>query len=118
MKYLTTQEMFDRAARGILAQGEASMTADGDCRYRGPGQLRCAVGWILDDDHYTSSMEEVTVLKLRKQGFCLPWHPRDDDLAIDLQNVHDLEDVEMWPDRLRTVAERHHLSAAVVDEFG
>ena len=50
------QEMFDIAARGIIAQGGPSVS-NGGCRYRSANGRRCAAGFFLTDEVYNVEME-------------------------------------------------------------
>lgn len=48
---LTTQEIYERAVRGLDGQGwKKSVDEVGSCMYRGINGLKCAVGHIIDDD--------------------------------------------------------------------
>jgi len=71
-KQLTKQEVFDKVARALMAQGEASMPANytpgisgngGTCRYRirkGTRTLKCAVGHLIPAKLYDKKMEGAT----------------------------------------------------------
>lgn len=55
---LSRQEIFDKAYRGLEAQGfEKSFGEYGRCAYRGSEERRCAAGFIIPDDRYDPSME-------------------------------------------------------------
>lgn len=55
------QEIFDRAVTGVIGQGRPSGTLGGGCFYRlnsnRNDEVKCAVGWLIPDDQYTSRME-------------------------------------------------------------
>lgn len=47
---MTAQEIFNIAFINVIAQGCRSSTSDGSCKYRGPDGLKCAVGFMIDDE--------------------------------------------------------------------
>lgn len=53
----TDQDVFDYVVRKLIEQGEPS-TKDGMCLFRGPGDRRCAVGWLIPDDEYTPAVDQ------------------------------------------------------------
>ena len=60
------QELFNKAVGGIYNQGkpsyQPSMGSDaGVCMYRGPEGVKCAVGFIIDDEFYYERLEHSTV---------------------------------------------------------
>lgn len=61
---LSRQEIFTKAVVGLHSQGYAKSTDDnlgkGSCAYRGHGGLRCAVGHLIDDAHYSDEFEGYT----------------------------------------------------------
>ena len=42
------QDAFNKAARGVLLQGCASVSDNGSCLYDGPHGTACGIGWLLD----------------------------------------------------------------------
>lgn len=65
VKTLTTrEEVFDYVESHLKKQGYRSMLATGGCAYRGEGDTMCAVGCLIADDEYTSSMENNSVMEL------------------------------------------------------
>lgn len=53
----TLQSIFNTAYLGLASQGfEYSITGAG-CAYRGNAGRRCAVGWLIPDEIYESSIE-------------------------------------------------------------
>lgn len=47
MDKLNRQDVFNKAYRGLRAQGfQRSVSSLGSCRYNGPGGMHCAVGWV------------------------------------------------------------------------
>ena len=109
-KQYTDQEAFDLSAGHLLRQGSKSerYEAKGDwtyCAYRGDGGRMCAIGPFIPDDEVTEMMAASEVA--RECGF-------DRDLALSLRYVHDNCDIELWPCKLREVAEAHDLNADAV----
>lgn len=55
---MNTQEIFDKAVLGVVAQGKQSTSRDNMwCRYRGEKGLKCAVGHLIDDEYYNTNLE-------------------------------------------------------------
>jgi hypothetical protein len=53
---MTNQEVFDTVVTHLLAQGVKSESETG-CMYRGPHNLKCAVGCLIPDELYDSIIE-------------------------------------------------------------
>lgn len=54
---MTPQEIFDTVVTHLSKQGKRSVNIEGDCLYRGPGGLSCAVGCLIPDSEYVHEME-------------------------------------------------------------
>lgn len=121
---MTDQETFDTVVRHLHRQGKPAVDAFGNCVYRAPDGCRCAAGCLIPDDKYRESMEHCSADADQVGGVLLS-EGHDPRLARHLQFlVHD--DLENWGDgglnargveRLRHLAVRYGLSAAVVDEL-
>lgn len=86
--------LLDRVIAGLTEQGELSAD-DESCRYRTETKdgrtLRCAAGWLISDEFYSSALERNDVTQdivqnaLRRSGI------RNKDLffVADLQEIHD-----------------------------
>lgn len=124
---MTKQEIFDRVATHLLTQGRRSDADDGEgkreCLYRGPNGLKCAVGCLIADEHYTVAVEGLGVSwafgldpdlehVLVKSG--IPNEKDSLDLLATLQRVHDGMLPGAWREGLVVTAERFGLSAAVL----
>ncbi len=60
--YSNLQEVFDTAVAGLASQDfKPSVNKEGNCRYRGSGGRRCAIGWCIPNKLYNSGMEGVGV---------------------------------------------------------
>lgn len=82
---MNAQEIFDTVAKHLATQGCQSLSATGDCSYRGERGLKCAVGILISDEEYTPFMEG------NGPGHeALPnWFGQFESLLRDLQSVHD-----------------------------
>jgi hypothetical protein len=135
---LTNQEIFDKAAVGILKQGVRSEGGDGRravrCAYRGDGGLKCAAGHVMLDEHYNKDFEGAGVCLPSNTGLdCDPAVKAKRDQVVaalkasgvetddqfrlvrELQVVHDQEAPMHWHDHLCGVAARYGLSTAAID---
>jgi len=134
------QEVFDKVARALMKQGEASVPADYDpdsafaCRYRirrGTRTLKCAVGHLIPAKLYDKKMEGATAEIVifggehgeRRfediSGECgLQDVPKG--LLADLQEVHDdyLADdgIDAWRVQMLRIAGEYGLNTDVLEE--
>jgi len=53
----TIQQMFETAVYGLVKQGKPSRDKHG-CKYRGPNDTRCAVGFLIEDDTLAQQMDQ------------------------------------------------------------
>lgn len=124
---MTRQEMFDKAVRGLHAQGYRRAVVRDDeggtaCRYRAHGGLRCAVGHLIPDELYKRSFNGCALPAAA--GGDLSGFPRALLAALDaicsrdqwpflkeLQRCHDnSETPEEVRERLANFAKRHRLT--------
>ena len=50
------------AIRATVKQGQQSVSSDGgECAYRGCGGLRCTIGHMINDNHYTEDLESTSI---------------------------------------------------------
>jgi hypothetical protein len=102
---MTAQEIFDTVVAHLRKQNEVSVDDVGVCKYRSDDGLKCAVGCLIDDDHYEPSMEGKTVEILIELGL-LPEHLKPHkNLLIELQTIHDHDDPGNWESEFERVAE-------------
>lgn len=57
---MKTKELLKKAIESVIAQGECSINDACLCVYRGSKGLKCAVGHLIDDEHYHRSLENMT----------------------------------------------------------
>ena len=102
--------IFERVKAHLLAQNCQSMT-DGECAYRGEDGLRCAVGVLIEDRHYSRFFEGGTVCDASvAQALALSGvgvSQRHLSLLADLQNMHDLTGPPYWPTRLEAIERQY-----------
>lgn len=117
MSAITLQSIFDRVYRHLLAQGKPSVLPDGSgCAYRGANGLACAVGCLIDDEHYDPKLEGSSVMDHDVEtavraslGGDVPsdaW-----PMLADLLEVHDEADPKRWARELGYVADTYGLEA-------
>lgn len=119
VKYLTNQEIFNKVSKHLIAQGKQCVTKDGDCVYRGPKNLKCAIGCLIPDKSYVKDMEgsgasylfrDYPVImeesKLKKQSLQLLHY---------LQRAHDDSFEDLKPE-LKRCAQKFRLNSKVLGE--
>ena len=137
-KQLNNQEVFNKVARALIKQGEASVPAGYNditdtCRYRirkGTRTLKCAVGHLLPAKLYDKRMEGVTADVVVFGGTYEDKHFADiseacglsdvsSALLFDLQDAHDValadDGMERWKSWMRVVARRYRLNYDVLE---
>lgn len=122
---LTEQEIFDKVASHLLKQGRQSVGGS-QCLYRGPDDLKCAVGALIDDKWYDPDVEGCGVwsASVRKSEHTVKGKMLRDmllnsgvdvdnervmDLLENLQLIHDECDPEEWDGTLRCIANSFNL---------
>lgn len=115
MTTMTKQVIFDKVTDHLLTQKAVSADQYGDCFYRGPNGLKCAIGALIPDSSYDKTMEgnvdrlcqphKVEQYNLDPEIFNL----RNVDFLSDLQSIHDTYLPEEWKYRLEDYAESNKL---------
>lgn len=109
---MNKQEIFNKVRDHLLSQNKRSAIY-GRNLYRGPDGLMCAIGCLIDDEHYSARVEGKTpdgvaaFEALFKSG--ISEEIIHSGLLHELQALHDLEPVEEWSYRLRWIARDHGL---------
>jgi hypothetical protein len=117
---MNRQEIFDVCAKHLLTQKAKSYMDSPrgplvSCAYRGRNGNKCAVGALIPDDKYNINMEGSigTLIEMVEQGrFDLDrtvFTSDNDEFLGDLQVIHDFNDIEAWPDRLKAFAKEYNL---------
>lgn len=113
-KKLTKQQLFNNAWNGLKSQGwqksiaikpYSSAIIEGACRYRGPENRRCAIGWSIPDDKYELGMEGSTPSsRYIQKAANIP--VKLADWAVVLQRVHDSIDMNQQPETIAALMEK------------
>lgn len=107
---MTNQELYNKVRKHLLTQMAKSTfpSIQASCAYRGDNGLKCAIGCLIPDEHYSSSLEGYTARNeevMRAAGLSI----ENINLAIDLQKIHDCHRVEKWATKLDYVASDYSL---------
>lgn len=91
---MTAQDIFDKIVLALINQKEKSVDAlTGSCRYRGPNNTKCAVGYLIPDDLYDPNMEGVSVDNILIQYPTInEMYVHHTFLLCKLQSAHDSSD--------------------------
>ena len=118
----TKQDLFNFVATHLMTQKERCIDPEeGGCAYRDDVGRRCAIGCLIDDKHYSKSIESLlptaTCVLDAVEGSigrtitgrydCSPHTERI--MLKRLQGIHDAEEVEDWPTSLRAAAHDYEL---------
>lgn len=111
---MNTQELFDKAAGHLLAQNAKSKKADGMCAYRGGEGRMCAVGCLIDADHYDKYLEGQTatddlIIEAVSDSIGRDLVDQEVELLNRLQIVHDNYTPKSWRERLKEIAQDYGL---------
>lgn len=69
---LTHQQIFDKALSGVRQQGGPSRADNGGlCAYRGADGRKCGVGHLIDDAHYSPTIESLGVQVVHETSVAL-----------------------------------------------
>jgi hypothetical protein len=137
MRYLTKQQLFDKAVRHLFSQTKAGLMQGGGGAYRGHGGGCCPIGNLIADDDYTTRMEGVPIRYIgRENKIGIPSYMdpgiaaleralRNANVNIDedgmpdflskLQNVHDIFGTWEWKERFNSIAKEYGLDASSVN---
>lgn len=114
---MTKQEIFDKVASHLLTQRERSASDNGACLYRGPRGLKCAAGFLIPDDIYTVDMEGENAEFVFTHFFKLSAFREHVTLVLRLQAIHDNFGVDLWKDKLETLAKYEGISYDILKQF-
>jgi len=116
------QLMFDHVVEKINEHGFAFDIKSNSCMYRTSDGKKCAVGWLISDQEYTSEMEGSQVggliarkiLPKRLLGKFVRGRYENEILLRDMQYAHDVcagssEDKNDFNDRMKRVAQTYKL---------
>ena len=119
---MNQQEIFDKVATHLIAQGKQSLMISNDeaCAYRGTNGNMCAAGCLIPDDEYSPEFEGMPWDCIAQEVPSFANAPFEvHHLISSLQTVHDCEafweDTETLKEALYDVANRYGLSVDVLN---
>ena len=126
---MSKQETFEKAVKGIIAQGGASASGcTSSCRYRGENGRKCAAGQLIPDDKYAEDMEGHDVF-YRPVFDVLMAEGHDVGFVNEIQRAHDAsafalggpvptdgEFLARFKDQAKAIASLHGLDASFLQE--
>lgn len=106
---ITKQEMFDRVVTHLRAQGRRSQIqihGRSACAYRGADGTKCAIGVLIPDALYRSTIEgdPVALLPSRIRAAIGANTEENEHLAVALQYVHDSRIPDSWEYYFKCIA--------------
>lgn len=113
---LTLQEIYNKVKAHLLTQNaRSSFNKRSLCAYRSPEGLKCAVGVLIEDEHYKGEIEGQSLNfydpsqlpSLTNQLLLSGVDVNDINvyyLLRNLQLIHDTVDVIDWPKKLKKIA--------------
>lgn len=116
----TTKDLFEFVKAHLLQQGERCHMG-GLCRYR-LGDLSCAVGCLIVDDHYNNDFDDSDedgfnardeqIQDAVSKSIGRELTDTDKDLLCELQHLHDDVHQEFWKEALEDLARKYKLGGA------
>ncbi len=111
------QDIYNRVKAALLAQGSRSVSDTG-CVYRSTDGKRCALGHLIDDEHYSPELEGngcgsmIVIKALQASGISVSENDSDDDVYHDhrdflrkIQMAHDSAALDFVPEFTARMAE-------------
>src|ERR1700690_1772536 len=92
---MNMQELFDTVVAHLRQQNAQSLK-HGACAYRGDDGKKCAAGCLIPDEEYNPTMEGWNVTINSSILNLLGDNGENMRLLLQLQHVHDMQDVEEW----------------------
>ena len=135
LRFLTHQEIFDRATRHLFSRGHAGQLPRMGSTYRGYCG-GCPVGSFIAPRDYVTGMEGIPVLFVGASALAMPsymnpglaalkrallrsqinvYNPATIELLGDLQNIHDVLDKRQWRDGLSSIARQFGLCTDLLE---
>ena len=118
---MNIQEIFDTVSVHLLTQNKKSQESSfySSCLYRGPNGTKCAVGCLIKDEFYDSSLENYiadsfcVINALELSGIVIS--EEIECLLVGLQNIHDTQEVSDWPNLLTNKGKEFNLDTSIID---
>ena len=101
-KLKTNHQVIEYVRDNLIKQGKQSRSVyNGNCKYRGGEDydLKCAIGWLIDDEWYQASFEDKKVTDRRVFSAVeksVPNWKIDMDLLQQFQHIHDHFEPNQW----------------------
>lgn len=99
---MTNREAFDTVKKHLLCQGRRSLS-DGNCKFRGDGGLKCAIGILIPEDKYQPSWDASMSASIREVSEACGFVDLDKSMLASLQRMHDTRPVSEWASRLEEI---------------
>jgi hypothetical protein len=114
------QGIFDKVCDHLISQGERSRLNGGNtCVYLNAKGLKCAVGCLIPNKHYTFELEGISLFVDRENSKLLyevleksigKLTKDTVEILMSLQDIHDSGDVSKWAVSLRDLATKFSLT--------
>lgn len=112
---MNNQQAFDKMVTHLFTQKEKALSPGGGCRYLAFDGLKCAVGCLIPEEEYSTSIEGKRVLRIAEiipalKGLSI-------DMLSNVQAIHDNRPTHVWFNSLRDVCCRFKLDDTVLLTF-
>ncbi len=107
------QSIFNKIIDHLDKQKEKSIE-NNQCFYRGPNNLKCAVGALIEDKHYYEDLETLPAHNIEVSK-CLvlsgidAYNSEISRFLSDCQWVHDTKPIEKWNEQFKQIASKYKL---------
>lgn len=96
---MSYKRIFNTAKKHLLEQQKAAIGINGLCAYRGKDNTMCAVGCLIPNELYDSTIEGYGMFKLRERS-SVPISDKKYNFLRGLQIIHDSTDPVRWASAL------------------
>ena len=112
---MNQQEVFDIVSVGLLKQNAKSKSAIAKCAYRGDNGMKCGIGFLIADEHYSESLENQPVTNDGVKDALYASGVDYSEMSVlleELQSTHDTFLTENWEYELRVLAKDRGLKCS------
>ena len=103
-------ETFNKVKKHLLNQKERAMNSHGACSYFNDSGLKCAVGCLIPESLYESTIEGICIEDIIKNTDHFKCNKElekhDIELLKELQYIHDETPIEIWDYHLMILEEK------------
>lgn len=85
----SVKSLVNESIKLVLEQNERSVNVQGNCMYRGPNGLKCAIGHLIPDELYSPEMEGMSARMVIEGVLEIPLTKEQGNLFNALQRSHD-----------------------------